>query len=160
MFIKNILKFNDDIYVPYDSIFQVKEYNGENVVIKNHKIKKIYSLNVISGNSIVNIEGNIFIKLKIDEKYINYKRIKLYNNYNGEYEEINYSYKDGYLTYNCNGLGDLIISTQDVNLIWLYILCSLFIFSLISYCVVRMVIKHNEIHRYKSLKRGKDYGNC
>ena len=90
-----------------------------------------------------------------------YKRLKLYNYYNGEYKEIDYNYEGGILTYSCDGLGDLIISSKDYNYTWVYVVVSVILCVLVSMITIIGIKKYKRInrYRYKSLSRRKDHGD-
>lgn len=155
---KNKVVFSDGVYVPVNSILRIEEENL-NLEIKDHEIKKVYRLDVISEGLKVDVDKKITVKLKIDENDLNYKRLVVYNYYNGSYTPVDYEYSNGQLVYSCVGLGSLVIASENYNYTWVYIISIIF---MIMICAVVFVVyrkKYNRIQRYKSIKRRKDYAN-
>lgn len=150
--------FIDDIYVDNNSVFKISK--NENELSKQGFVYKDgYNLNVVSGESVIDVSGKILVKVKIDGNVLKDRRIKIFNYYKGQYNELNYQYKDGYVIYNCEGLGSLIIMQKKANLLWLYFIISGLVCFVIVIIIKIIVAKRNKINRYKSLKRRKDYEN-
>lgn len=155
---KNKIEFSEDIYVPVNSVLQIeeREINGD---IEGYEIKKVFSLGIYSAAEKVKIDDKVTIKLNIDSKDLDYKRIVLYNYYNGKYQKLDYEYSNGELVYSCYGIGDLIITSRNYNYTWLYVGGSILLLSLIAILIFVERRRYNRIKHYKSIKRSRDYGN-
>ena len=90
----------------------------------------------------------------------NYKRLKMFNYYNGGYQEIDYNYIDGILIYDCKGLGSLVIAQEDYDFRLLFIILSVVLTFVLASILIVVNVNKNKINKYKSLKRRKDYGDC
>lgn len=156
---KDRVDFSFETLIPVNSVLKIEKNLNENLDLKNHKIISAYEVSVVSNNSVVDIEKIVHVKIKVNEENLNVKRLKIYNYYDNEYKEIDYSYADGYLSYSCVGLGTLVIAQKDFNYIWLYIICGIILMGLSVYVGVRIAVNRRKINRYRSLKRSKDYGN-
>jgi len=153
---KNKVDFDDKTYVPVSSSLKVNDSNDSFYKKKGFVIKDSYDIKIINKDDVVDVDGAVRVKLKINPENLNHKRLHLFNYYNGKYEEVEYSYRDGYIYYNCVGLGNLIIMQKKVNYWWLYMIMFV-LASLIVVLVWRNVnIKRKKINRYKSLRRGRD----
>lgn len=160
----NVLEILGDNYIPIQSSFYVKK---SNVVLEKegYEVKGVYDTYVLNKKQRVDVSGKVSVKIKIDESELSFKRISLYNYYNGEYEEIDYTYSDGVIVYECEGLGMLVITSKQISYTWVYVVL-LVIFSIVlsvfSFIVIRKIVlnkKKKKIKKYKSLKRRKDYGD-
>ena len=88
------------------------------------------------------------------------KRLKVYNYYNGVYEELNYRYDNGYIEYSASALGMLVFAQKDLSFLWVYILVFGVMFSFGCTYVVKKFKNREKINKYKSLKRRKDNEYC
>jgi len=153
------LEFKDEIYVPVNSILHIEKKEDSNLIKNGYVIKEVYELGVKSGNEIVDISGNVSVGFKIDKKSLGYRRIALFNYSEGEYKEIEYSYTDGYLFFDSDELGLLVIAQKKLDFWWLYIVV-VFILIVLIYLIIRGIfVNRKKINKYKSLKRRRDYGN-
>ena len=158
---KNKIEFSSNIYVPIDSMINVEKLDDINLVKDGYEIKEIYDIYLISNLNRVDVNGKVKVKAKVDEKSFLYKRLEIFNYYNGEYQKIvDYKYEDGYFIYEASGLGQLIFTQRKLNYTWVYYLILLLVLSCISFVVIKLVKKRKRINKYKSLKRRKDNGDC
>lgn len=155
---KNRVDFSESIYIPVNSLLNINDSDLE-LNIDKYDVKKVIDIGVFSQGKKLNIAEKVFVKLNIDNNDLDYKRITLYNYYNGKYEELEYQYLNGELSYWCTGLGYLVVASKEYNYIWLYILCSIIILSLVIVLVYVQRKRYNRIKHYKSIRRRKDYGN-
>lgn len=163
----HVVKFGEDhkvvfvgeIHVPISSTLSIEKVTDFNFFKKGYKTKNVYDIDVKSGNSVVDVDVEVLVKLKLDE-ISKSKKILMFNYYNGEYEELNYNYDGDYLVYTAEGLGMLVIIEAETSYWWLYsIIIFIFIFVLNFICI-KKVCNRQKINKYKSLKRRNDYGNC
>ena len=92
----------------------------------------------------------------MDENNFNYKRLKLYNYFNGAYEEIEYTYSEGYIEYSASALGILVFAQKELNFWWLYILIVSFVLTFDAVLIVKRMQSREKVNKYKSLKRSRD----
>lgn len=154
--IKNRIDFSKNVYVPIDSLLHVDKEVNVGLHKENYKIKEVYDIYLQSSLNRVEIDDLVRVKIKIDESSINGRKIKVYNYYNDNYDEVKYKYENGYLIYNVNHLGKLVIAQKKFSLWWLYILTITLAMLLIGIVIYKNNIVKRKINRYKSLKRSKD----
>ena len=154
------VEFLDNIYVPVNSVFLVDKINDLKFYNDEYNVKAAYMGKVMNNGRVIDIKDKVAVKLKIDRELMNIKRIKIFNLYNGDYKEIKeYTYKDGYLVYFCNGLGTTVIVQKKPNYTWIYVVSSILL-AISSCLVIKQVLANRvKINRYKSLKRRKDNGD-
>lgn len=156
---KNKIEFSENIYVPINSSFKTKKIANNDFKKDNYVIKEVYELNVFDNNSIYDINGKVTIKIKVDDAALRGKKIKVFNYYNEEYKEVDYEYKNGYLSYSCEGLGILVIANKKTSYVWLYIVASVLVLNAMLFCVKKILENRKKINKYRSLKRRRDYAN-
>lgn len=157
--IKHRVDFSKNIYVPVDSLLNVEKLESFNLEKKGYKIKEVYDIYLKSGDNRVDVHGDIKFKIKVDKSSFNYKRLELFNYYKGDYEKIEYEYKDGYILYSANSLGSLVFAEKELNLWWIYMLLALMFSGLIVTLVIKKLKGREKINKYRSLRRSKDYGD-
>ena len=158
---KNRIEFSSNIYVPINSVINVRKLDDISLVNEGYQIKDIYDVYLTSDSSRVDVNGRVKIKIKIDEEVFSYARLEVFNYYNNKYEKISdYEYKDGYFIYEVSSLGQLVFAQRQINYNWIYYLLAYLLLSFMIYFVLKLVKNRKKINKYKSLKRRKKYGNC
>lgn len=155
--VKNKIDFDDKTFVPVGSNLFVEQV--ENLEMNNYIVRETYDVYVKSDNKRFDISGKVDVKIKIDENSLKGKRIKLFNYYNGKYENIEYEYIDGYLIYTSNGLGNLVIAQKEKSYWWAYFILIVFVLSVLVVVIRNIIVNKPKIYKYKSLKRSKDDGD-
>lgn len=150
--------FLDDVFVPLDSTIQVKE-RTVSLGKEGYLINKEYDIYVESKGVRVEVNGESIVKIQFDGNVLAKKRLSLFNYYDGEYHELDYSYEEGYLVYRCNGLGVLVVAVKKIDYTWLVVLISVFLFLLLVIVLIVLFKKRKKIEKYKSKKRRRKYGN-
>ena len=160
--IKNKVEFIDDMYVPMNSIIHLESCDAE-FTLPDYKYIESYNIVLKNGEQIVDIDGKIKVKIKLDDAKLTGDKIALFNYYNNEYRKIDYVYEDGYLIYESDGLGSLVVFETVANYSWLVMIIVLAVLTVL--CILLFVKKKpktrikKKINKYKSLKRSRDYGN-
>ena len=158
--VKHRVEFGPNTYVPVDSLIYVDEIDDFDISMNGYDVKTVYDIYVKSGNTRLDVGEGSKVRIKVDKDKLDYRRFEMYNYYNGVYEKLDYKYKDGYVEYTAGkGLGKLILAQRKVNYLWIYILL---IFAGSGVMVALFSKTGNEkekIHKYKSLKRGRDNGD-
>lgn len=161
--VKNRIDFMGDDCVPVNSIIHI-EKSSDKVLKRGYNVKNAYDVSVDSNGTKYDVNGKIKVKVKIDASNFNYKRLEIYNYYNEQYEELDYVYKDGYLIYECEGLGALLFLQKKlvyepwfVMIIVVISICLLSVFIRIAICKFN---RKGKIDKYKSLRRSKNEDYC
>lgn len=157
--IKNKIEFGEGIYVPVNSLIYNDKIDSSSLSKNGYSIKEIYDLYIKSSYSRVDVSGDVSVKVMVDATSLNYKRIKIYNYYNNEFQEVDYEYIDGYLYYTARGLGKIVIAQKDYNYSWIYVLVSSMVVIIAGVVFSKYLKDRKKINRYKSLKRRKDNGD-
>lgn len=157
--IKNRIDLIGNVYVPIDSLMYTDELKNANIYKEGYEVKAVYDVYIKSGNDRVRVDTDVKVRILIDEGNFDYKRLKLYNYFNGEYEELSYTYSDGYIEYRSDGLGVLVFAQKELNFWWLYVLIVSLILTFDVVVIAKRVHSREKINKYKSLKRSKDDGN-
>lgn len=161
--IKNRIDFIGNDYVPVNSVIHI-EKSDRVISRRGYDVKSVYDISVVSNNDICDVSDKIKVKIKIDEKDFEYRRLELYNYYDSEYQKLDYVYKDGYLIYECEGLGELLFLQRKL----VYEPWFAMILVVISICLlvgVYMIFIYNlnkkeKICKYSSIRRSKDEDCC
>ena len=155
---KNRIDFSKNVFVPVDSILYVEKIANSNLAKKNYVIKDVYDVYLLSEEEKVDVNENIKVRIKVDESSLKFKRMKIYNYYDGKYETINgYKYENGYLVYESSSLGMIVFAQKELNFWWLNCLIIVTIIVLDCVIAVKLLKSRKKINKYKSLKRRKDY---
>lgn len=158
--VKNRVDFGKDIYVPMDSIICVDKLSDYDIKKVDYDIREVYDIYLKSDQSRVDVDGIVNVKVMIDEDSFNYKKVKIYNYYNGAYEKVEYKYEDGYIIYTAKGLGSLVFAQKRVNMWWLNILIIIFVLSVGVFIFIIALRKREKFNKYKSIKPGKKDYEC
>ena len=157
---KNRIDFSKNIYVPVNTLIYIEEKDTTILSKKNHIIKKVYDIYLKHETDVIDIDGIVNVKVKIDDEVLNNKKLKVYNYYHGVYEEVDYKYEDGYIVYRADGLGNLVIAQKETSYNIFYICGGVIIFA-VGLLVVFLSLRGREkFNKYKSLKRRKENGYC
>lgn len=154
--VKNRIDLVETIYVPIDSLMYTDDVDLEEISKDGYSIKHAYDVYIKSGNSRVTVDTEVKVRLLMDENNFNYKRLKLYNYFNGAYEEIEYTYSEGYIEYSASALGILVFAQKELNFWWLYILIVSFVLTFDAVLIVKRMQSREKVNKYKSLKRSRD----
>lgn len=158
--IKHKVVFKGETYVPANALINVDNLRAGDVDIEGYNVVEVYDIYLTSNGDRVDVSDLVEVKIKINEQSLNHKHLAVFNYYNGEYEEVEYKYIDGYIVYSAHSLGKLVIAYQKVNLSWLYGLGIFVIVFVATYVGIGKYRKREKINKYKSLKRRKEDGNC
>lgn len=155
--------FDDNkTFMPTNSTLVIKEQQS-NISKKGYSLKAYYDIHLENNHQIIDENpGKVTLKLKINNSLLKSRRIHLFNYANGQYEELKYEISDdGYISYDANFLGSLVIMKKNYNFTWLYVIISLTFTTLLIVLLTELLKnkKTNKIKKYKSLKRRKEDGN-
>lgn len=146
-------------FIPVNASLHVAHRNDLDVYIDGYDTKKIVDIHLVDNGVVVDAKNEVIVKIELSQKDLDYKRMELYNYYNGEFQKLEYNYSDGQLVYSCVGLGSLVIVSKYYDYTWVYIVGGLLALIVIVCLVCIGRKRYNRIVRYKSIKRRKDYGN-
>lgn len=154
---KHRVSFKGETYVPADSLLYVNKLDDKSFNKKNYSIREVYDIYLESDNKRINVNNLVEVKVKLDKKSLNHKRIRVFNYSNGVYEKVDYKYEDGYIVYQASSLGNLVIAQKKLSFWWLYLLGIVFVLIIMTIIFVKRYKGKEKINKYKSIKRRKDY---
>ena len=154
--VKNRIDLVETIYVPIDSLMYTDDMNLEEISKEGYSITSAYDVYIKSGNSRVTVDTKVKVRLLMDERDFEYKRLKIYNYFNGVYEEVEYTYSEGYIEYSASALGILVFAQKELNFWWLYILIVSLVLTFDVILIVKKMQTREKVNKYKSLKRSRD----
>jgi len=139
------IELEKDVYVDVGYRLKVVKEDVENLVNEKYTSFLKFSYDVYSYNNVkLNIDSKYDISMKIDESVLNVERLEVFELMsNGEYKELEYTYKDGIIFFEIESDSSLVFATRNIEYQFIILFCLILIFSFIFIVVYR--IKNSRI---------------
>ena len=157
--IKHKVEFSSEIFVPVNSLIYVDQEDSNSLKKEHYTIKSIYDVYLMNDGSIVDVDKEVIVKIQIPQTDLKYKRLNVFNYYNGVYESVDYNYENGYIIYRASSLGKLVITQKNIDFSWIYVVSGGVALVALLFIGTKIFSGKEKINKYKSKKRGKVYGS-